>query len=268
MSRLSVKNAYFNYSGKPILENINLDVYKGEILTILGPNGSGKTTLIKCIVGLLNSDRGEIKLDGIPINNLSIRDRAKIISYLPQENSLHFPFSVFNVVLMGRTPYVGILKKPMPYDIEVAWMSIDILDIRNLAEKTFISLSGGEKKLVMIARTLAQGTKILILDEPTNHLDFKNQFIILNKIKYIAKQKNICVVMSLHDPNLARIFSDKVLMIKNGKAAAYGMAKDIITEKNLNNVYDIEIDVYQSNKAFMAVPHLNGNSYGEEIDRV
>ena len=263
MSSLSVRNAYFSYNSKPILENIHLDVDKGEILTILGPNGSGKTTLIKCIVGLLSLDKGSIKVNGISMNNLSIRDKAKKIAYLPQENNLHFHFSVFDVVLMGRTPYVGMLKKPLTHDIEIALRSIDTLEVRDLAKRIYASLSGGEKKLVMIARALAQDTNILIFDEPTNHLDFKNQFVILDKIKHIARQNNMCVVISLHDPNLARIFSDKVLMIKNGKTEAYGMAKDVINEHNLNDVYDIKIDVYRSNEAFMALPHLNGDSYGK-----
>ena len=263
MNSLSVRSAYFSYNGKPILEDINLDVDKGEMLTILGPNGSGKTTLIKCLVGLLNLDKGDIKVSGISIKNLSLRDKAKKISYLPQENDLHFPFSVFDVVLMGRAPYVGILRKPTTYDIETARRATDILGIGNFANKTFGLLSGGEKKLVMIARALAQDANIMILDEPTNHLDFKNQFIILDKIRHIVKQNNICVVVSLHDPNLARIFSDKVLMIKNGKTEAYGMAKDVINEKNLNNVYDIKIDVYRFDEAFMALPHINRDSYGK-----
>lgn len=240
---LGIKDIYFRHKDKAedILKGISFNAEKGSITTILGPNGSGKTTLFKCIAGIWKYYRGEVYFDELSIDKLSFRKRAKIFSVVPQEHAPPFPYSVFDVVLMGRASYVGVFSSPGKRDYEIAEEALKTVGIINLKDKPYTKISGGERQLTLIARALAQDTPVMLLDEPTSHLDFRNQINVLKKIKEIAKERTLVIVMTLHDPNLAGLFSDKVVVLNSGTKIAEGKPEEIITEELIRKVYDVEV---------------------------
>jgi len=240
---LEVKGVYFKHKGQNIdvLKGVSFNAEKSFLTTILGPNGSGKSTLFKCISGLWKYYKGEVKVDGVSIDNLSFKKRARLFSVVPQEHEPPFPYSVFDVVLMGRASYIGVFSSPGKRDYEKAEEALNTVGIGHLKNIPYTKISGGERQLTLIARAIAQEAPVMLLDEPTSHLDFKNQINILKKIKEIAKIGGITVVMTLHDPNLAGFFSDKVVVINSGSKVADGPPEEIITEDLIKKVYDIEI---------------------------
>jgi len=240
---LDVKGVYFKHKDQTmdVLKGISFNAEKGGLTTILGPNGSGKTTLFKCISGLWKYYKGEIQVNGIIIDKLSFKKRARLFSVVPQEHEPPFPYSVFDVVLMGRASYIGVFSSPSKKDYEKAETALKTVGIEHLKNIPYTKISGGERQLTLIARAIAQEAPVMLLDEPTSHLDFRNQINILKKIKEIANMRGITVVMTLHDPNLAGLFSDKVVVINSGSKVAEGLPKDIITEELIKRVYDIEI---------------------------
>jgi len=240
---LEVKGVYFKHKEQTIdvLKGISFKAEKGGLTTILGPNGSGKTTLFKCISGLWKYYKGEIKVDGVSIDKLSLKKRARLFSVVPQEHEPPFPYSVFDVVLMGRASYIEVFSSPSKKDYEKAEIALKTVGIEHLKNIPYTKISGGERQLTLIARAIAQEAPVMLLDEPTSHLDFKNQVNILKKIKEIAKMGGITVLMTLHDPNLAGLFSDKVVVINSGSKVAEGLPEDIITEDLIKRVYDIDV---------------------------
>ncbi|EHP89092.1 ABC transporter ATP-binding protein [Methanotorris formicicus] len=245
---LKVENLNFEYSKSiEILKDITFSLKKGEICTLLGPNGSGKSTLLKCIDKLLRPKRGVIIVENENIDNLTEKELAKKISFLPQEHNSPFPYTVLDIVLMGRAPYIGMLSKPSKKDVKIAKRCIEIIGIGELMYKPYTQLSGGQKKLVLIARALAQEPKILLLDEPTNHLDFKNQYMVLSKMREIVKNNKLSSIITLHDPNLASIFSDKIVMLKRGKIIGFGDVNEVMTLENLRKLYDMDIEMPRIN---------------------
>jgi len=253
---LEVKNLRFRHkrSLREVLKGITFGAQKGEITTILGPNGAGKSTLFKCITGLWGPYEGEIRVEGKRVEGLSFDKRAKIFAIVPQDHEPPFPYTVFEVVLMGRASYVGILSTPSKEDYQKAEEALELVGISHLKELPYTKISGGERQLTLIARALAQDAPVLILDEPTSHLDFKNQFQILSKIKEIVKEKNLTSIITLHDPNLASIFSDKVVVIKEGRLVNNGEPREIINEKVLKEVYGIEVEVINHNGFNLVLP--------------
>jgi iron complex transport system ATP-binding protein len=240
---LDVKGVYFKHKNQTtdVLKGISFKAEKGGLTTILGPNGSGKTTLFKCISGLWKYYKGEIQVNGIIIDKLSFKKRARLFSVVPQEHEPPFPYSVFDVVLMGRASYIGVFSSPGKKDYEKAEETLKTVGIEHLKNIPYTKISGGERQLTLIARAIAQEAPVMLLDEPTSHLDFRNQINILKKIKEIANMRGMTVVMTLHDPNLAGLFSDKVVVINSGSKVAEGLPKDIITEELIKRVYDIEV---------------------------
>ncbi|MFZ6017821.1 MAG: ABC transporter ATP-binding protein [Nitrospirota bacterium] len=256
---LEVKGLHFRhpFTEEDIIKGIEFKVNTGEITTILGPNGSGKTTLFKCIAGLWKHQNGEILFGDKDISNLSFGERAKMLAMVPQEHEPPFPYSVLDVVLMGRVSRVGIFSSPSKEDYLMAEKSIETVGISNLQEKAYTKISGGERQLVLIARALAQGSTILLLDEPTSHLDFRNQVLVLKKVREIAREKGLTVLMTLHDPNLAMLFSDKVVMINDGHVVSKGTPQIVITEDNLKKIYGIDVTVINWNGTKIIHPRIN-----------
>ncbi|ODA44416.1 ABC transporter [Thermodesulfovibrio sp. N1] len=240
---LNLKEVYFRHKNQTtdVLKGISFNAEKGSITTILGPNGSGKTTLFKCITGLWKYYKGEIKVDRVSIDKLSFKKRARLFSVVPQEHEPPFPYSVFDVVLMGRASYIGVFSSPSKKDYEKAETALKTVGIEHLKNIPYTKISGGERQLTLIARAIVQESPVMLLDEPISHLDFRNQINILKKIKEIALIRGITVVMTLHDPNLASLFSDKVVVINSGSKVAEGLPKEIITEDLIKRVYDIEV---------------------------
>lgn len=240
---LEVKNLFFRHKGmnRDILKGVSFLARKGSITTILGPNGSGKTTLFKCIAGLWNYHKGGIYFNDISLDSLSYRKRAKIFSVVPQEHEPPFPYSVFDIVLMGRASYLGFFSSPGKKDFEITENSLKIVGIEHLRDKPYTKISGGERQLTLIARALAQQTPVILLDEPTSHLDFKNQINVLRKIREIATTKDITVLMTLHDPNLSAFFSDKIIVLNFGEKIAEGPPEIVIDEDLIQKIYQIDV---------------------------
>ena len=236
---LRIEDLSFSYGNREILSGVSLKLKKG-VGCLLGPNGAGKSTLLKIIAGILKPQRGRILLNGEDVTNLELKERAKLISYSPQEFSINFPYTVFEVVLMGRNPHVNFLEGPKREDEKIALKTLKLLGIESLANKPFTSLSGGQKRLVLIARALAQEGVLMVLDEPTAFLDFRNQLVVLSAIERISRRFDKLVLLSLHDPNMAFFFCDEVFLMKDGKIIANGKVEEAITEENLAKLYGIK----------------------------
>lgn len=240
---IEIEDAGFSYNGEEkIFQDINLSINKGDVLCILGPNGTGKTTLIKCLNCLLRLNTGNIFLSGEDIYSFNKTDLARQIGYIPQGHSPVFPFTVLDVVLMGRAPHLSSMSSPSKNDYEIARGSLEKMNMIHMVNKPYTELSGGEKQLVFFARVLAQEPDILLLDEPTSHLDFGNQIRTLNIIDKMATS-GFTVVMSSHFPDHAFISADKVAIMKDCHIIDYGTPDEVITEENLEKAYNIGVKI-------------------------
>lgn len=241
---LTLKNVFAGYNGINVLSDINLNVSEGENLCILGPNGCGKTTLIKTIAGLI-PHKGSIKIDGKNISTMKRIDVAKKIAVMSQISSIYFSYTVYETVLLGRYLHMKqAFKEPSLKDKEYADKCLKAVDLMSLKNKQINTLSGGQLQRVYLARTLAQEPSIILLDEPTNHLDLKNQAELIDFLKGWSKQEGHSVIGVLHDLNLALKLADNVLLLDNGKTAAYGKTEDVISSNIINDVYDMNITGY------------------------
>ena len=248
------KNISFSYDGERIFEDISFSIERGDVLCILGPNGTGKTTLIKCLNGLHDVDSGEILVNGKNIRKLSFSEISKHIGYIPQSHVPSFPFTVMDVVIMGRAPYLNLTDSPKEKDIQIALNSLKTLGIENLKDKEYTNLSGGERQLVFLARVLCQQPDILILDEPTSHLDFGNQIKLLEIIDNLSKA-GLSIIMSSHFPDHALLSSTKVAIMKNKRFIDFGTPEDVVTEENLRKAYSIDVKLIElDNERKVCVP--------------
>ena len=249
-----VKNISFDYDGEVIFSDISFSIERGDVLCILGPNGTGKTTLIKCLNGLNEINSGEILINGEDIRALSFRQISKHVGYIPQSHVPSFPFKVFDVVLMGRAPYLNLTDSPKEEDRKIALDALKTLGIEDLKDKEYTNLSGGERQLVFLARVLCQKPDILILDEPTSHLDFGNQIKLLEIIDNLARA-GLSIIMSSHFPDHAFLSSTKVAIMKNKKFIDFGTPEDVVTEENLKKAYSIDVKLMElDNKRKVCVP--------------
>ncbi len=236
---LECRSIGFNYRDQVILKDITFEVRKGRFCVILGRNGSGKTTLLHCLNRILTPASGKILVHGKPLMSLSRSEIARAISLVPQEHIDIFPFSVMDVVVMGRSPFLKMTSSPDEADYRTAMDALKELNAQSLSDKNFNRISGGERQIVLLARALAQSTPVMLLDEPTNHLDFNNQYHLLASMKQLCRTKGISVVASMHDPNMASLFADQVIMLNNGRIMAGGNRDEVMNEKNISNLYDI-----------------------------
>jgi iron complex transport system ATP-binding protein len=234
---ITIKNLTFSYNSHKILDDLNLVIENSQILSLVGPNGSGKTTLIKCIDRILKP-KGSILMDGQEIEKMSRQDVARQIGYVPQSSSTPLATTVFDTVLMGRRPHIG--WRVTDLDLEKVAEVLERLHLEDLAMRDFSRLSGGQKQKVLIARALAQEPAVLLLDEPTSNLDMLHQLEVMETISSLVKEKNISAVMAIHDLNLASRFSDKLVMLKDGKVYAAGEPKALLNEANISRVFGIE----------------------------
>lgn len=241
-----VKNISFSYDNEEIFSDISFSIGRGEVLCILGPNGTGKTTLIKCLNGLHEIDSGDILINGENIKKLSFKEISKHIGYIPQSHVPSFPFKVFDVVLMGRAPYLNLTDSPKDEDVKIADEALRTLGIENLKDKEYTNLSGGERQLVFLARVLCQKPDMLILDEPTSHLDFGNQIRLLEIIDNLAKS-GLSIIMSSHFPDHAFLSSTKVAIMKDKRFIDFGTPDEVVTEENLKKAYSIDVKLIELN---------------------
>jgi iron complex transport system ATP-binding protein len=239
---IEVRGAAFRFGEQQVFTALNFDVYAGEVLTILGPNGCGKSTLLRCIGGALALNEGSVHLDRIDLASLDARSRARKIAFLFQDHTPSFPFAVIDVVSMGRTPYLSSFGAPASSDTALAEQALAQVGMSQFRDRPYTQLSGGERQLVLLARTLVQQPSVILLDEPTAHLDFKNQVHSLNKIGALAGQ-GATMIMTTHDPNHAFLFPGRTLLMRPGGAIVVGPASEGMSEAALSAAYGINIKV-------------------------
>ena len=252
---IEVENLNFSYGQRRILFDINFSVNKGEFLSILGPNGVGKSTLFRCILGLLPGYTGNIFVDGTDRRKLSVKKSAEHIAYIPQSSTPVFNYSVFDIVLMGRTGGLSYLKSPKAEDEEKCHRALEKLGISNLETRFFNTLSGGERQLVLTARAIAQDSPILMLDEPTANLDFGNQIRVLQQIRKLSRE-GYTIIQTTHHPEQSFMFSDRILALKNGRVLQDGSPETVLSSDTMSELYGIDVDVLSlyKDKARVCIP--------------
>ena len=247
MHALNVEHITFSYqpseAGGFSLRDLSFDVPQGEFLSVLGPNGSGKTTLLRILDRILLPQSGTVKIFGQDYLSLSRKDIAKRVGVVPQEHPLVFPFTVREIVAMGRAPHVKGLGFENANDDRIISEAMELADVGYLAEKPMTELSGGERQRVFIARALAQEPDILLLDEPNAHLDIAHQLDILHLTRSLSRQRKLTVIAVFHDLNLAALFSNSVLLLSNGVKAALGTPAEVLTQNHLSTVFRTKVAV-------------------------
>lgn len=239
---LKLINGSCGYNNNIIIDNINISFKQGEIVGILGPNGVGKTTMFKSLIGLLPLIKGNIFLDNIDKLNITIKQFSQSVAYVPQSNNPPFPFTVPDVVVMGRINRLKRFEKPTTKDYLIAYKTLDVLQVSYLRNKIFTEISGGERQMVLIARALAQNPKLLVMDEPTANLDLGNQIRVLSTIKKLSKM-GLGVLMTTHSPDHAFLCCDRIILLTKSKQIIIGSVDEVVTEENLKKAYNIDVKI-------------------------
>lgn len=239
MNVLSVKNISCRYGSVNVLSDINVCVEKRAFVGVIGPNGCGKSTFLKHIYGVYSTKTGAIFLNDENIRTIPQKALATKMATVGQENDTNFDFSVQEAVLMGRGPHKKLFEPDSDYDMYTVDKALEKTGIQHLAHRSILSLSGGEKQRVIIARALAQEPQLLILDEPTNHLDIAFQLQVLD----IVKNLGISVLAAIHDLNLAAMYCDKIYMLHNHSVYCHGTPRQTLTEKNIKEVFGVDADI-------------------------
>ncbi len=247
--RIRVENVLFGYTEKPVLKEVSLDIFPGEIVILLGPNGSGKSTLLKSMVGLLRPKEGTVSLNGKNVAHIGSKALAREIAYVPQIHKNSFPYQVIDVVLMGRIPHKPFFFRYTREDIRIAEKVLQRLSIEHLAARSYTDISGGERQLTLIARALTQEARTFIMDEPATGLDYGNQLRLLEQIVALSKE-GYTFVTSTHAPEHALWIADRVIMIKGGSILADGDADEVVNSRNLDRLYKTKVDVVNVNDSF------------------
>lgn len=255
---ISIENTTFSYglSEENLLDGINLNIEKGKFIGILGPNGCGKSTLLKVILKYLNPKEGIIKIENKELKEYTQSELAEILSFVPQKSSLTMPLTVEDVVYMGRVPYMknkwtGFDRE----DREKVEKIMQMLKIDKFKNRVIFSLSGGEFQRVLLARALAQNTNIMLLDEPTSALDMNYALEIMKLTSYFVKNENLTAVMVLHDLNLASMYCDSIILLKNGKIAYEGTPKELFRPEILEEIYGFNCEVIENNGFSYVIPN-------------
>ena len=243
---ISIKNLSYSYSKKSILNDISFDINKGEIFIVIGPNGSGKTTLMKAISGLIKIKRNTVCIFDKLYEQYSRRSLAKTIAFVPQQIPSDFPFTVEELVMLGRSPHLGILGLDQKEDLEIARESMEFTGILPLAQRRIPQLSGGERQRVFISRAICQQPSIIILDEPTAALDLAHQIKIMDLMEKLKNKKEMTIIMVSHDINLASEYANSMLILANGKIISIGNPNKILNFKILEKVYGCNILIDKS----------------------
>jgi iron complex transport system ATP-binding protein len=244
--RLEIRNVTMGYSESTVLRDVSLEISPGEVLAVIGPNGVGKSTLVRIASGTLEPMSGQVGINGDLLGDLTPAERARYVSVVPQATNLPPTFRALDVVMMGRTPYLGWLGSEGDTDFKVVSEAMERTGTLEMAERPIEELSGGEQQRILIARALAQAAPIMLLDEPTAHLDLRHQDQVLGLARGLAKEGGMAVMLALHDLNLVSRFADRVALLSDGVVRKFGSPEDVLLSDLLAEVYGIHIEVVPS----------------------
>jgi iron complex transport system ATP-binding protein len=270
---LDVEHVSAGYGGSAVLLDVSFGVHRGEVLALLGPNGCGKTTLLRIIGKLLPATGGAVRVAGRDIGAMSQLELSRLVASVAQGQRTTFPFSVLDILLTGRMPYVSTFASPRESDVQVCRDVLDRFGIRHLEQQPITRLSGGERQLVMIARALAQEPRVLLLDEPTTYLDLRNQVRVLERIGHLAHSQDVTVLMTIHEPNQAFAYADGVVLLRKlavlegvdpttagrrelaTSVIASGAPRAVLTPANVHEAYGVRVDVIEHAHRRLVVPN-------------
>lgn len=238
---LAAQNLTFSYNGHAVLREIDLALESGELVALLGPNGSGKTTLLKALCGILSPRAGRVMWDGSNLAALRRRDIARRIALVPQELNVPFAFTVREMVLLGRTPHVRPWLGESARDREAIDHALELTETHIFAQRIFGELSGGERQRVVIAMALAQEPQVLLLDEPTVHLDINHQIEVLELIHKLNRERGLTVLATMHDLNLASLYFDRLILVREGKIVIEGSPRDVLSRERVQSVFGAQV---------------------------
>lgn len=250
---IQIENLYFSYGKKKVLEGLSFEMPDKCLCSVLGHNGAGKTTLFKCILGMLKKYRGEIKVDGISTKNLSAKELAHRVAYIPQSHNHTFDYRVIDMTLMGTDHNLSLFSAPGRREVLRAEEALEKVGILHMKEKLYSHLSGGEQQLVLVARALAQGSHTLLMDEPTSALDYGNQSMVLDQARLLA-DAGYCVILSTHSPQHSLWYADCALALHNGKIAALGNPKDVMNADLIEDLYGVKTQFINVGNGIMISP--------------
>lgn len=250
---ITLDNLKMTFDERTVLNNISLNIKKNKFTGIIGPNGSGKSTLLKCMYRILQPTEGFIYIDGKELSRYSIRETAQKQAVLAQHNYYNFDFEVLDVVLMGRSPYKKAMEQDNAEDYLLAKESLKIVGMEAFMHSNFSVLSGGEQQRVMLARALTQNTQCLILDEPTNHLDIKYQIQLLN----IVKTRGLTILAAIHDLNMAAMYCDEIIAMRNGCILKTGTPEDVFTKEFIYDVFEVQTEIIRRADGRLTIIYQN-----------
>jgi iron complex transport system ATP-binding protein len=243
---ISIDRVSFSYNSRPILQDINLQIHKQSVLGLIGPNGSGKTTLLRLVSRILQPQEGQILIDGLPLQHLRAAEIARKMAVISSEQSFEFPFSVTDIVAMGRFPHLGRLQKLSEKDREITEYSMKMTAIDHLKDRPISKLSSGERQRVLIARAVAQQPAILLLDEPNSHLDINHQLAVFHLLHQLNRERQLTIVVVLHDLTAAAAFCHSIVLLHERRVAKVGRPEEVITAELIRQTYGADVDVHPS----------------------
>ena len=268
---LSIENISAGYDGELVLRNVSMKAHAGQFIGLIGPNGSGKTTLLRVISGILAPKAGQVFIKDTRLQKIGRRNLARTMACLSQELSLDLSFTVYEIILMGRSPHLPKIGRETKKDFEIAARAMKLADVSHLADRLITEISGGERQRALIAMCLAQEPKVLLLDEPTSHLDIAHQLSALDLIRKLNRQTSMTVIAVFHDLNLAAEYCDKLLVLDRGRVGAFGLPEDVLTTDIILKVYGAKVQTLQnpvSNKPHIVLTADMNHSANTEVNRL
>ncbi len=243
MALIELSNIEFSYERENgdhfKLKDISLEINSGEFVVILGPNGSGKSTLLKLISGVISPGKGAVSLAGRTVKKMTPKEIARLIAFVPQDTFTIFPFSVYEIVMMGRTPYLNLFGMENETDHQIVADALEMVGITHLKNKGINEVSGGEAQRAFLARALVQQPKIILLDEPNAHLDIKHQIAFFDLLKKLNREEGLTVIAISHDLNLSAYYAERAILMQNGEVFMDDSKDRVLTENNIKKIFDV-----------------------------